>query len=47
MVRCIYELKDDTLTVCRPYMQMDAPRPKKLEATGDFVGVAVWKREKK
>ncbi len=47
VVRCIYELKDDTLTVCRPYMQMDAPRPKKLEASGDFVGVAVWKREKK
>ena len=45
--RCLYEIKDDTLTVCRPYMQMDAPRPDKIEPSGDFVGVTVWKREKK
>jgi uncharacterized protein (TIGR03067 family) len=47
VTKCIYEFKDDTLTVCRPYMQMNADRPTKFEAGGDFVGVTVWKREKK
>jgi uncharacterized protein (TIGR03067 family) len=47
VTRCLYEFKDDTLIVCRPYMQRDAERPKKIEASGDFVGVTVWKRQKK
>ncbi len=46
VIRCIYEFKGDTLRVCRPYMQIDAARPKKIEASGDFVGLTVWKREK-
>jgi uncharacterized protein (TIGR03067 family) len=47
ITKCIYEFKDDTLSVCRPYMQMNADRPAKIQAGGDFVGVTVWKREKK
>ena len=43
---CLYEFKNETLTVCRPYMQIDAARPEKIEPSGDFVGVTVWKREK-
>ena len=44
---CLYEFKDDKLVVCRPYMQLAAKRPEKIEPDGEFIGVTVWKREKK
>ncbi|MDB5353466.1 MAG: hypothetical protein JWN86_4713 [Planctomycetota bacterium] len=47
IVRCIYTIKGDTLTVCRPYMQVDAARPTKFAADEPFVGLSVWKRETK
>ena len=45
LIRCIYEYKDDTLTVGRAYQQVDGERPTKFEAKGIF-GVAVYKKVK-
>ncbi|MFO0958913.1 MAG: TIGR03067 domain-containing protein [Isosphaeraceae bacterium] len=44
---CLYEFRDGKLVICRPYMQMDAKRPEKIEPNADFIGVSVWKREAK
>jgi uncharacterized protein (TIGR03067 family) len=44
-MRCLYELKDDTLTVCAPVKNL-SQRPKQI-AGGEDVSIAVWKREKK
>jgi uncharacterized protein (TIGR03067 family) len=47
VIPCLYEFKDDKLVVCRPYMQTNPKRPEKIEPSEDFIGVTVWKREKK
>jgi uncharacterized protein (TIGR03067 family) len=45
VVLCVYELKGDTLTVCRPFKN-PGERPTKI-APAEGTGVAVWKRVKK
>jgi uncharacterized protein (TIGR03067 family) len=42
---CLYELKGDTLTVCRPFKN-PGERPTKI-AAAEGTGIAVWKRVKK
>jgi uncharacterized protein (TIGR03067 family) len=45
VVRCLYELKGDTLTVCAPLKDL-GERPKEIAVAPGF-SVAVWKRDKK